>query len=194
MEIFVQEIVKEMLQYGLVTEEEKENYCYYIEILLEKVIGIGSIILISFILDKVIQMLFLMCSFSSIRRYSGGFHCKSFLGCYFLSLMVCGMGVCPFFIDSIFRNQTVTLMTTLLSMIVLFMIGAVNHPNMSWDIQEMQHSKDMARSMTALMGSLVFSIEYLGIFSQYVNYLAEGIWISAGSGLVAKIIRQEVKI
>lgn len=76
---------------------------------------------------------------------------------------------------------------TLLSIGVILAFGAVNHPDMHWDERELCYSKNMARGVTMLWGGVIISYFYLDLFPHYAFYIAEGIWVSALSILIAKI-------
>lgn len=194
MNFFVRYIVDRMSFFDLVNEDEQEYYNYYLELILEKIIALSTIFIMALCMDRVVETLLFIATFSSIRKYAGGYHCNSFYGCYLLSMSVCFVCISPFFVDRLNVSKVSLFIFTLLSICVILAIGAVNHPNMDWDEVEQHNSKNNARSMAVLLGGIVISFCYLSIFQDYVFYIAEGIWVSALSMLVAKVLSQEVKL
>ena len=194
MNFFVRSIVNRMSFFDLVNEDEQEYYNYYLELILEKIIAMSTIFIMALCMDRVLETIIFIVAFSSIRKYTGGYHCNSFYGCYLLSMSVCFVCISPFFVDRLNVSKISLFIFTLLSIGVILAIGAVNHPNMNWDEVEQHNFKNNARSMAVLLGGIVISFCYLRIFQDYVFYIAEGIWVSALSMLVAKILSQEVKL
>lgn len=192
MDAFVQKVVDRMACLQLIKPEEQEDYIYFIELALEKVIAMSAIFLMAFFMNKVLEMMLFLVSYTGIRKYAGGYHCKTFLGCYLLSLGVAYLCISPFSKKWYLTVRNPVLFTLLAICVILF-IGAVNHPDMHWDEEELHNAKNMARSIALLQGGIVLSLWYLGLFQKYVFYMMEGIVVSALSMLVARIIRQEVR-
>lgn len=192
MESFVRRIVNRMTYFQLISEQEKESCRYFMETTLEKMIAMGTIFLLAFCMNRVLEMFLFFFTFSSIRKYAGGYHCATFRGCWLLSLVVCLVCVNPLSDGMLAVPKTVQIVLTLLSVGSVLFLGAINHPDMNWDEKEFSKAKNTARSMTALLGGIVLSFDCLGILPQYAFYMAEGIWVSAVSMLAARLLHQEI--
>lgn len=64
-----------------------EIYVYGFELLLSSLIETGAIILIGCLLGKFLETILFLLSFSSIRFFSGGYHAKSYLRCFIVTLI-----------------------------------------------------------------------------------------------------------
>lgn len=89
-------IVTRMLTANLISENESEVYTYGVQILLEKIISYSIIILFAAILNRVLEISLFLISFSLLRKYSGGIHCKRFENCLVASTAVSLSGVVVF--------------------------------------------------------------------------------------------------
>jgi len=89
-------IVARMMSVNLISEKDAEEYNYGVQILLEKIISYSIIFLLSIILNRLLEIVVFLISFSVIRRYSGGIHCKSFSGCLIASTTVSLSGIVVF--------------------------------------------------------------------------------------------------
>lgn len=64
-----------------------EIYVYGFELLLSSLLETGAIILIGCLLGKFTETILFLLSFSSIRFFSGGYHAKSYLKCFVVTLI-----------------------------------------------------------------------------------------------------------
>ena len=86
-------IVARMMMANLISENDSEAYIYGVQILLEKIISYCIIFSIALILNRLLEILLFVISFSLIRKYSGGIHCKRFETCLIASVTVSISGV-----------------------------------------------------------------------------------------------------
>lgn len=77
--------------------------------------------------------------------------------------------------------------------IVVFMLGAVNHPNMEWNKKEYEENKMLARVTVLLEMLIIIIFAYLGMAEKYILFMSFGIILCAVLLLLGKIIGQEVK-
>lgn len=88
MEQIASRIVSKMLMANLISDNETEMYNYGVQVLLEKVISYAAIFALAMIIHKFLEILLFSVSFSVIRKYSGGIHCKTFKSCLIISALV----------------------------------------------------------------------------------------------------------
>lgn len=67
---------------GFINEGDREIYHYSIQVMIEKIIGFSTIFFLAFLWEKLLETIMFVFCFSYIRKYSGGFHSRSFAGCY----------------------------------------------------------------------------------------------------------------
>lgn len=89
-------IVARMMMANLISEKDAEEYIYGVQILLEKIISYSIIFLLALILNRLLEVFLFVISFSLIRKYSGGIHCKRFETCLIASAAVSFSGIALF--------------------------------------------------------------------------------------------------
>ena len=82
-----------MMTANLISKNDAEEYIYGVQILLEKIISYATILLLALILNRLLEIILFVVSFSLIRKYSGGIHCKRFETCLIASVAVSISGV-----------------------------------------------------------------------------------------------------
>lgn len=78
-----------MVLQGIISEEDKPNYCYSIQLLLEKIVGLSLILVSAAYFHILLQTLAFLVVFITIRRYSDGIHCRTSAGCFCASVLMC---------------------------------------------------------------------------------------------------------
>lgn len=180
-----------LFENGLIAAHEIEDYRYSTQLLFEKIIGMAFLLLIAAVNGQFLQTVFFLVFFSNIRKYSGGFHAKSFPGCLCLSFLVYLSYTKLLFP---YLLHTPKLNTCLLAgaFIIILAIGAVNHPNMHWDEAEYSMCKNTARMICVIEVSIIIAFTLLGIADSYILFMSFGVILSAVMLLIAKFTRQEV--
>lgn len=94
----------------------------------------------------------------------------------------------PYMVDKI----EITYVMLGISIIILEMIGAVNHPNVDWDTEEYVASKSASRMVVVIEGLIIGIFAYLGASNEVIVFMAFAVILSAFLLLLAKITKQEV--
>lgn len=81
MEQVATKIVTKMVLADLISEDESDLYNYGVQVILEKAISYAMIFAVAMIIHRLVEILLFFVSFSTIRKYSGGIHCKTFKSC-----------------------------------------------------------------------------------------------------------------
>lgn len=68
-----------LLRQEIIKNEEKDIYVYGTELIISSIINLFICLIISILFKDFINGLIFFISFSSLRRFTGGFHSKSFL-------------------------------------------------------------------------------------------------------------------
>lgn len=88
MEQVASHIVSRMLMADVISERESDEYVYWIQVLLEKIISYSIIIGLAIVFGRLLEIVLFLISFSLIRKYSGGIHCRRFETCLLASTAV----------------------------------------------------------------------------------------------------------
>lgn len=85
-QFFVKKIVKLGLHYGVFSDDELELQTFSFIIMFEQIITWGSIFGLSLIWSRFWETVVLALFYIPLRVYAGGFHARTFAGCYCLSI------------------------------------------------------------------------------------------------------------
>lgn len=180
-----------LCEYGLITMDEKNEYKYLSQVLIEKIIGFGAILLIAAYNHLLLHTVFFLLFFSEIRKYSGGFHAGNFLKCLVISLIVY-IGYVEFAFQFLLNKSWLNTCLLIVAVFIIFTIGAVNHPNMHWDKKEYIISKNTARMTCMIEIGTIIAFWLIGISYDFILFMSFGLILSAIMLLIAKLVGQEV--
>lgn len=189
-EMIANAIVEQMEEEKFLYPEMKEHYVYALITMIEKWITIISIFCIGVALGQVIPMMLFLTFFLTLRKRTGGFHANSFGKCYLGTLAICILiiFVCPILVNC----MSIVYVLVSCSIILISLIGTVNHPNMAMDNLELQESKKAARYLLGLECMILAAAIILDIYKIYICHMAMGIILCAFLLCLAKILKQEV--
>ena len=186
------ELVSQMTEAKLIDEELKEYYVYVLISWIEKFITVGTIILISVAVYKLLPTMFFLIFFFALRKRTGGYHLNKFYQCYLATvasyISILGM-------SSVLANYPILLFAMLLWAIgIIEIIGTVNHPNMHMDSEELAELKASARIITLLEGVAICCFTILEADMVFISYMAIAVILCAALLCIAKITKQEVNV
>lgn len=190
-EKMVANIIGQMTEAKIINKMQEEYYTYSLLAIIERTITIGTIPAISLLIRNLFPTLFFLAFFLSLRQRTGGFHFNTFWQCYLgtvgsYMLIVLGsrFGI---------RYSHLLLCLLLLAIVLIAVLGTVNHPNMHMDKVELAGSKKAARLLVFLQGSATYFFAFLKMNMMYIYYMSIAIILCATLLCLAKIIKQEVR-
>ncbi len=154
----MEEVSKKLTAFFLrqrhVTEEEKEVYQYGFKLIIADVINFSIIILMSVIIHQVINGIAFLITLCLVRRYSGGFHAKSFFVCR-LSLIITYLSVLliSFAINTTVYKTFIVFGIDLMSLITISILSPVVHPRKRLDQKQIKKNK-----IAAIITSSIFVV------------------------------------
>lgn len=89
----IRHIVDAAIHNGVIEKNDRDLYEYAYSALLEQAITWLTILLISICFHVVMEAAVYAVVFIPMRIYGGGYHARTFWGCYFLSVIVWGVAV-----------------------------------------------------------------------------------------------------
>ncbi len=184
-------ITDSIIAEGLIAENLKDWYVYSFTRILEMAINVGTILLLSIIFQNTVPTILFLLFFNTLRQRTGGFHCNEFWQCYIVTNML--YVLISFSEKIIVMHGVILCIATAISAAVIFVVGTVNHPNMSYDVVELRRSKTLARSILSIELLVLFFMGAIRIDRVYIYYMSVGIILCAVLIILAKVFRQEVK-
>lgn len=87
LEKLVDKIVNLLIKYGVVNRDDTDVYKYCVESLIEKIVFFSIILSVGCLLKKILVTILFLIYFSFLRTYAGGFHMKTSLQCFCMSII-----------------------------------------------------------------------------------------------------------
>ena len=166
-----------MIIHHLINCDERSLYVYHFQVMTEFVLGHALLMIFSFVTGHFADMIILLLSFDMLRQSTGGFHCKTNIGCVITSFSACSL---IFLIQNYISSIGILYQTGgLLSMIFIFCAGAVNHPDLHWSEDELNAAKKRTRKTVLLFIILQIVAVYVGLNERYIYYFDAGIILCA---------------
>lgn len=183
-------IVEQLEKERLIEHCMKEQYIYALLTMIERWITISTIVIISLFHNLFVPTCLFLLFFLSLRKRTGGYHAEKFWQCYlgtigtYLFIIV----LCPAVSGHlIFMNFMV-----MVSVVLIAVIGTVNHPNMAMDDLELNASKKSARYLLFIECTIIVGFYFMKTDKLYIGYMSFAVILCAILLVIAKFLRQEV--
>lgn len=185
-------IVNQMELEKIIKKSSCEYYEYALISMVEHVITVGTMLILGLIFRQFLPTVCFMVFFLSLRKRTGGFHANRFWQCYLgtVTFYIAIMQIVPI----LCRNQTVMYGLLFFAILLICIMGTINHPNMDMSKSELQESKKAARLLVLMEAMVVVALVYLNADLLYIGYISMAIILCAFLMSLAKIIKQEVRV
>ncbi len=168
-------LVEYCLKREWISQNQVPWFRYGLEKRLSTVIGAIPFILIAILLTDLLTTIGFLGSFYFLRKYTNGYHAKTFLGCLLVSL-----GTELLFLLGLYPHLTlisgIILSTTCL--LIICFTAPYNHPNMHLTAKEISATKIIIKRRVAILGCLLFILGILQA-ATVVRGLTVGIALTA---------------
>ena len=190
-EKLAKDLVLRMSENQLINVSDMDYYEYAILSLVEHGITIVTILLLGMIFKQFIPTICFLIFFFALRKRTGGYHADKFWKCYLGTSIIYITVVVS---ASLLAERSVLLYGLLFYAVILIeVIGTINHPNLALDTYELCEAKKAARLVVLLELIIILTFIWLGLDKLYICYMSISIILCAVLLLLAKIIKQEVK-
>lgn len=170
----VARVCLEMIDNKVINRDEYFIYKYTLQVLCETVIAIAPILLICILVRKLVEMSIFITTFAILRKYTGGYHCKSFKSCFVLSFVSC---LLLFPLSFVLKNHVSLLyLWVAVSYLIIVTIGSINTLTINWDPSEFVLAKIRSRMICSIV-LLVFVTASVIVRTQVYS-------VSIGIGLI----------
>lgn len=189
-EKMVIKIINQMEMEKIISKSSCEYYEYALIGMAEHAITVGTMLLLGLIFRQFLPTICFIVFFLSLRKRTGGFHANKFWQCYLGTVItyIVVMQVVPM----LYINQTIMYGMLFFAIILICIIGTINHPNIDMSKSELQESKKAARLVVLMEVMIIAVLVYLKADMLYIGYMSVAIILCAFLMCLAKIIKQEV--
>lgn len=191
-EKIVMELVAQMEDRKIIEKSSRDYYEYVLVTLAEHIIGVGTMLIIGMLFKQLIPTVIFLAFFLSLRKRTGGYHADKFWQCYLLTIItyIAIIQMAPV----LSQKKVIMYAILLFAVLVIEVIGTVNHPNIDMNKDELQENKKSARLLVLMETAVIVLLITLGINQLYVSYMSIAIILCSFLMCLAKIIKQEVRV
>lgn len=148
----------------LIPYEKMEIYNYGFKLMLSDIINFSIIMLLGVLLNRVLDGLVYLVVLCSIRRFSGGFHAKTFWLCR-LSMIITFLLILTLvdFLSFITISPLTSVFINIVLLLFIAVFSPVKHPNKKLNSKQIKKNKYNAILVTILWTPLSVFLIYLNI-------------------------------
>lgn len=184
-------IVNQMEMQKIINKSSCEYYEYALIAMVEQAVTVGTMLLLGLLFGQFLYTICFLVFFLSLRKRTGGFHADKFWQCYLMTVVTYTLviQIAPVLCE------TPAVLYGLLSFAILLIcvMGTINHPNMDMDRDELRESKKAARLLVLMEAMIISVLVYLKADVLYISYMSAAVILCALLMCLAKMIGQEVK-
>ncbi|MDE6747464.1 MAG: accessory gene regulator B family protein [Lachnospiraceae bacterium] len=184
-------LVSQMESKKMIDKADRERYKYALVTMTERTITVGTVLLIGLVFNQLIPTICFLVFFLSLRKRTGGYHADKFWQCYIMTVITYILIIQV--ADVLSENMVAMYVMLSFTVLVIGVIGTVNHPNMDMDKDELKESKKAARLCVLMEVLVIAALIALKINDLYASYMSLAIILCASLLCVAKVVKQEVK-
>lgn len=186
----VADFVDFLIRSHALEEKYREDSIYGLTLVFEKLIVCTVLFMLSFLLGKLWEGVVFTVCFLMLRQTTGGFHAKSFPGCFIGSVAAVVLTF-EVFVPLLAKHMIIFGLMLAISILCILLFAPVNHPDLMLTLEEQRKYRNWSR------GILFLEIGAAGIGTilkmKWQQYILMAIIICAVFIVVAKLIRQEVR-
>lgn len=143
--------------------EEKEIYIYGVQLIISSIINFLICIITSLLFGELLNGLIFFVAFSSLRKFTGGFHSRSFLICNIVFTMIVVVAlISNMLIGAIFAGTPMIVLLIILTMLCLILFSPVYNKN--------KVLTDNERKKFRIISIIVYSIHTLIYFGALIIF------------------------
>lgn len=179
-----------LIRNNALKEEYREYAVYGMTLAVEKMIVCMAVCVVSFLMGKFPEgALFTLC-FLVLRQTTGGFHAKSFPGCFAGSVVTVVLCL-EVFVPLLAKHLIIFGMLFIISIICILLFAPVNHPDLMLTEEERRKYRIRGRGILFIETGAAVAGTILKM--KWQQYILMAVIICAVFIVLAKIIRQEVR-
>lgn len=181
-----------LIKNGTISEQSRESYVYGVEVSIERFTTYAVLLILSIVLEIFIPSILFILFFVALRGYAGGFHVKTFWGCFISTIvlyLVYSKLIAPFCIT----HSEYVIPTVILSFFIIMLLAPLNHPNLNMNQRELHRCKVGARIVAIIEVMYIILGILCGINTVYVVFPFLGTLLCTVLLIVEKLNQKEVK-
>lgn len=124
-----------LVNHNIISNDDRENYIYGLELLLPKVALYLTIFIIAIVSKTILASTLFILMYMGLRRYTGGFHCKTAEMCLLFSILIYLIMIFLYLFNQI-EIRYGLMITSIISLIIILIFSPVENKNRPLDSVE----------------------------------------------------------
>lgn len=162
---------------GVSRKSERDFYIYGCEILLLKIVNVGTLLYIAYAMGNLVEGIILLLTFMTLRKYTGGFHLSSALSCYIFTALVYGLSL--YLCVNYMSSKVKCFVIALVSEIIIVFLAPINNPNLNLTDREIKSMKKQIKRLVVLLSVILIFLMFCGECIRYLTPMVMGIGLDA---------------
>lgn len=148
-----------MLSRNIIEDNDVEVCKLGLQIVFSDSVNILCIVLIGCLANRLLFSLIYIMVFCGIRKFSGGFHAKTFLVC---RLSMIGTFMTALLLERVFAKVAIltSLFCVVVSMLIIIAFSPIVHPNRSLTIYEIKANRLVSILLSALCSGMALYLSF----------------------------------
>ncbi len=162
---------------GVSKKSERDFYIYGCEILLLKIVNVGTLLCIAGAMGNPVEGIILLLTFMTLRKYTGGFHLGSALGCYMFTALVyvSSLYLCVNYVGS----KAMCFVIVIISEIIIVSLAPIDNPNLNLTEMEIKSMKKQIKRLVVLLSVILIVLMLGGGGMRFISPIVLGIGLDA---------------
>lgn len=153
-----------LIRNKIISEKEKEIYIYSFQIILSSFVSTLFIIIWSLLFKQIFNTIIFFIGFFLCRKFSGGYHAKSSLGCFIFTqtLFISYLSLISF--TNILESKLAFILITLFTNIIILTFAPIDNENKPFSEDEKVKFRKKSRILSLINIIIVFISVYFSLF------------------------------
>lgn len=169
LKLIAEEITVALASNDIIQSDEMEAYNYGLELLIPKVILYVAILIVSILTNSFLISFTFVVMLMSVRRYAGGFHCKTAETCLLFSFLIYLFMLFGYHFIKYFPPVSCGLISVISAIVVMIYAPAEDINRPLEETEKVQYRKKSLLSLTIILlvelTSVIFNLSILSYVS-----------------------------
>lgn len=154
-----------MVNHNIISNDDRESYIYGLELLLPKIAFYLTIITIAIVSKTILVSTLFILMYMELRRYTGGFHCKTAEMCLLFSTLIYLIMIFLYLFNQI-EIKYGLMITSIISLIIISVFSPVENKNRPLDNEEQNKYR-----VKAIIIAIIILVVTIAAFLLKVNQI-----------------------
>lgn len=157
-------IINQLLLNQIIDEKQVDIYAYGLQIIMATIINLFTILIAGLSTNHLVDAIWYLFIFASLRYFTGGFHCSKFINCIISTL---SFFIAYLFINLLF-NFFISVIMMIFSCITIFLIKPIPNKNKPLKKAKLQRNNKIGKIIISSYLLLFVILIQLDIYSYNV--------------------------